>query len=206
METKVLELEPGRRDALLNAALEEFVAKGYDQASTNRMAQHAKMSKPLMFHYVTNKQELFLTVYDYFTDLLERDYFAKLDFSQGDIFARLRQSYLLQMKLIKQYPKILDFGKLSAMTKSDQINQRIAAGKKQTVCQQQLFAELDTSYFRQGLNLEKALQFIVWTNEGFTNQIVEEIKASNGNELDEEVIIAKLDEYLEELRKLFYDE
>lgn len=206
METKVLELEPGRRDALLNAALEEFVAKGYDQASTNRMAQHAKMSKPLMFHYVTNKQELFLTVYDYFTDLLERDYFAKLDYSQGDIFARLRQSYLLQLKLIKQYPKILDFGKLSAMTKSEQINQRIAAGKKQTVCQQQLFTELDTSYFRQGLNLEKALQFIVWTNEGFTNQIVEEIKASNGNELDEEAIIAKLDEYLEELRKLFYDE
>lgn len=206
METKVLELEPGRRDALLNAALEEFVAKGYDQASTNRMAQHAKMSKPLMFHYVTNKQELFLTVYDYFTDLLERDYFAKLDFSQGDIFARLRQSYLLQLKLIKQYPKILDFGKLSGMTKSEQINQRIAASKKQTVCQQQLFTELDTSYFRQGLNLEKALQFIVWTNEGFTNQIVEEIKASNGNELDEEAIIAKLDEYLEELRKLFYDE
>lgn len=129
METKLLELEPERRDALLNAALEEFVTKGYDQASTNRIAQNAKMSKPLMFHYVTNKQELFLAVYEYFTDLLEQEYFTKMDFSQGDVFLRLRQSYLLQLKLIKDYPWILDFDKLSAATKSEEINQRIEAGK-----------------------------------------------------------------------------
>ena len=206
METKLLELEPERRDALLNAALEEFVTKGYDQASTNRIAQNAKMSKPLMFHYVTNKQELFLAVYEYFTDLLEQEYFTKLDFSQGDVFLRLRQSYLLQLKLIKDYPWILDFDKLSAATKSEEINQRIEAGKKQAVCRQQLFADLDTSYFRQGLNLGKALQFILWTNEGFTNQIVEEIKTSNSSELDEAAIVTTLDGYLEELRKLFYHE
>lgn len=206
METKLLELEPERRDALLNAALEEFVTKGYDQASTNRIAQNAKMSKPLMFHYVTNKQELFLAVYEYFTDLLEQEYFTKLDFSQGDVFLRLRQSYLLQLKLIKDYPWILDFDKLSAATKSEEINQRIEIGKKQAVCRQQLFADLDTSYFRQGLNLGKALQFILWTNEGFTNQIVEEIKTSNSSELDEAAIVTTLDGYLEELQKLFYYE
>ncbi|EOH93844.1 TetR/AcrR family transcriptional regulator [Enterococcus pallens] len=204
MDTKLLELEAKRRDMLLNAALEEFVTKGYDQASTNRIAKSAKMSKPLMFHYVTSKQELFLAMYDYFMELLDREYFSQLDFSQGDIFVRLQQSYLLQLKLIKQYPWILDFNKLSAETKSEAINQRVAAGKKQAACRQQLFANLDTTNFRKELDLEKALQFILWTNEGFTNQIVEKIKTSNRTDIDEAGLLAVLEDYLEELRKLFY--
>ena len=65
MPTKIFDLEPQRRDAILNAALKEFVLRGFDKASTNVIAKEAGISKPLMFHYVNNKQELFLFVYDY---------------------------------------------------------------------------------------------------------------------------------------------
>ena len=58
-----MNLESGRRDAVLNAALKEFVLQGYDNASTNVIAKEAGISKALMFHYVSNKQELFLVVY-----------------------------------------------------------------------------------------------------------------------------------------------
>ena len=64
MVTKLFNLESGRRDAVLNAALKEFVLQGYDNASTNVIAKEAGISKALMFHYVSNKQELFLVVYD----------------------------------------------------------------------------------------------------------------------------------------------
>ena len=64
MSAKLLNLEPGRRDAILNAALKEFVLEGYDKASTNVIAKEAGISKALMFHYVSSKQELFFWVYD----------------------------------------------------------------------------------------------------------------------------------------------
>lgn len=80
MLTKLLDLEPQRRDAILNAALKEFALRGFDNASTNVIAKEAGISKALMFHYVNNKQELFLFVYDYFTKLLDKEYFTKMNF------------------------------------------------------------------------------------------------------------------------------
>lgn len=58
-------------------------------ASTNVIAKEAGISKALMFHYINSKQELFLFVYDYFTELLDKEYFMKMDFSEKDIFDRL---------------------------------------------------------------------------------------------------------------------
>ncbi len=56
MPTKLLDLEPPRRNAILNAALKEFVSRGFDNASTNVIAKEAGISKALMFHYANSKQ------------------------------------------------------------------------------------------------------------------------------------------------------
>jgi len=206
MPTKLMELEPQRRDAILNAALKEFAIKGFDNASTNVIAKGAGISKALMFHYVNNKQELFLFVYDYFTELLDKEYFAKMDFSEKDIFNRLRQSYLLQIDLIKQYFWIFEFSKLSIMTKSDEVNAALEnrADKKQSSYDHQIFDMIDVSKFRAGLDIEKCKQFILWANIGFTNQILDDIRNSKTLNLDYQHIITTLDEYLDELRKVFY--
>ena len=47
--------------------------QGYDNASTNVIAKEAGISKALMFHYVSSKQDLFLAVYDYFSDVMEKN-------------------------------------------------------------------------------------------------------------------------------------
>ncbi|MGW8113980.1 TetR/AcrR family transcriptional regulator [Caproicibacterium sp. NSD3] len=206
MPTKLLDLEPPRRNAILNAALKEFASRGFDNASTNVIAKEAGISKALMFHYVNNKQELFLLVYDYFSILLDKEYFAKMDFSGKDIFERLRQSYLLQIDLIKQYPWILDFNKLSVMTNSDEVNKALEdrANKKQSSCYKQIFDKIDVSKFRTGLDIDKCKQIILWTNVGFTNEILDDIRNSQTLNLDYQHIITTLDEFFDELRKIFY--
>lgn len=206
MHTKVFQLEPKRRDVILNAALKQFTLRGFDDASTNVIAKEAGISKALMFHYVNNKQELFLLVYDYFTELLEKEYFQKIDFSEKDIFLRLRQSYLLQIDLIKHYPSVLEFEKLSIVTKSEELNKELEkrVSNRQPSCDLQIFDHIDTSRFRDGLNIEKCKQFILWTNVGFTNQILDNIRDIEASTLNDQSIIAILDENLEELRKLFY--
>lgn len=206
MPAKLLDLEPQRRDAILNAALKEFVLRGFDNASTNVIAKDAGLSKALMFHYVNNKQDLFLFVYDYFTELLEKEYFTKLDFSEKDIFVRLRQSYLIQIDLIKQYPWIFEFSKLSIITKSDEVNKALEsrANKKQSSCDHEIFDMIDASKFRAGLDIEKCKQYILWANVGFTNEILDDIRNSEASNLDCERIVSTLDGYFDELRKIFY--
>ena len=200
---KLLDLDPQRRDSLLNAALKEFSVQGYDNASTNVIAKEAGFSKALMFHYVGSKQELFLFIYDYFNELLNKEYYSKMDYSIKDIFERLRTSYLLQIELMKQYPRIFDFNKLSAKTKSDEINKaREERESAKKTCE--IFDRIDISKFRTDLDTEKCKQFILWANIGFTNQILDRIRNSKDPEPDYDYIIATLDDYFTELRKVFY--
>jgi AcrR family transcriptional regulator len=206
MPLKILELEHQRRDALLNAALKEFASKGFDNASTNVIAKEAGISKALMFHYIKNKLELFLFVYDYFAELLDYEYYKKMDFSEKDIFGRLRQSYLLQIDLMKQYPWIFEYNKLSVMTNSDEVNKALENrnSKKQSSCDHKIFDMIDVSKFRTGLDIDKCKQLILWANIGFTNEVLDEIRNSQPSNLDYQHIIATLDGFFDELRKLFY--
>lgn len=204
--TKFLNLESGRQDAILNAALKEFATKGFDDASTIVIAKESGISKGLMFHYVNSKKDLFLFLFDYCTDMIDKEYFELMNFNERDIFERLRQSYLLQLELLQKHPWIFEFNKVSAITKSEEINKELEERlkEKHSLCCETMFDSIDEPKFREGLDVERCKQLIFWANIGFTNQILEEIRNSEKNELDYDMIIAKLDDFLNELRKIFY--
>lgn len=203
MSVKLLALEAGRRDKILNAALKEFASRGYDKASTNVIAKEAGLSKPLLFHYVGNKQELFLAVFDYFSDLMTKEYFERMNYEERDIFKRLQQSYLLQINLVQRYPSILEFKKLEQSPIIDKKRKKIP-----TDCDQKIFAGIDITKFRKGLDIEKSKELILWANLGFTDKILNEIlsskKIDRSESFDAENILKQLDDYFAELKKLFY--
>ena len=206
MSTKLLDLEPQRRDALLNAALKEFAQRGFDHASTNAIAKEAGISKALMFHYASSKQCLFLTTFDYFADLLNMKYSNQLDLVAEDIFESLRQSYLLQLELTKQYPWIFEFNKLSATTNSKEVNKELEkrAKKKQPSYSDPIFKMIDKSRLRAGLDIEKCKHIILWANVGFTNQILNEIRNSEYSSLNYDLIVERIDNFIDSQKSIFY--
>ena len=204
MTTKLLELEPTRRNAILNAALKEFASKGYDEASTNVIAKEAGISKGLMFHYVGSKENLFFVVYDFFSDIMEKEYFELMNFNVKDIFERLRQSYILQLELVRKHPWIFELNKLSAASNPDEIKKGIEKRAAEKLSSCNIFGMIDESKFRAELDVEKCKQFILWSNIGFTNQILEEARNIEFNNLDYDGIVAKIDDNLQELKKVFY--
>ena len=206
MQLKILNLEPIRRDVILNAALKEFSMKGFDGASTNIIAKEAGISKGLMFHYINSKKDLFLFLYDYCTDKINKEYLDAMNFNERDIFERLRQSYILQIELLQQHPWIFDFIKITGMTNSDEINKNLEGkvNEKLSRCQEEMFEIVDETKFRKGLNLGRCKQLIFWANVGFTNQILEDLRNSEITELDYDKVLADLDGYLNELKEIFY--
>ncbi len=54
-------LEPKRRDAILDAAADEFAAAGFEAASFNRIIRAAGVSKGAMYYYFDDKRDLFAT-------------------------------------------------------------------------------------------------------------------------------------------------
>lgn len=206
MLQRIVNLEEKRRDAILNAALKEFATKGFNEASTNVIAKESGISKGLMFHYINSKKELFLFLYDYCTEMLEKEYLKLMNFNERDIFERLRQSYLLQLELLQKHPWIFEFNKISAVTEDAEINMELGERRKgkQPICFEKLYDFVDESKFREGLDVKRCKQMILWINIGLTNQILEDIRNSDNKELNYDKIIAQLDNYFNELRKVFY--
>lgn len=209
MSSRLLDLDSKRRDNILNSALKEFVIKGYDNASTNVIAKEAGISKALMFHYVSSKQELFLFVYDYFTKILEEQYFMKIDYTQKDMLERLYQICQLQFELIKRYPWILEMEKLSRLTDTVEINAEIEARvkKRNLSCSNQTFTAIfnliDESLFRDELDVEIVKEIIFWVYTGITNKILDNIRETQMHSINYDVM-NKIKLYLVELRRLFY--
>lgn len=201
---KLLDLEPTRRDALLNAAIKEFAIKGYDDASTNVIAKEAGISKALMFHYVNSKKDLFLFLCEYCGKIVKEGYYDLLDFTEKDLLKRLRQSYMLQVELLQKYPWILEFTQIIKDEASEEVHEALEPIRQEPACLGTMFDGINETKFRQGLDIETCKKLIYWANVGFTNDILNDIRNCNRSELDYEKIATELDVYLNELEKSFY--
>lgn len=200
-------LEEERRLLLINAALKEFSIKSYDKASTNSIAKDAGLSKALMFHYVKNKETLFLYLVDYCIAKINKEYTEKMNESEKDIFKRLRQSYVLQIALRRVYPWIFEFNDLADQTKSTVINEKLKKKTEQEMgCFENLFQAIDESKFCKGLSIERYKELIFWSNVGFTEQLLLKIRDTKRENIDYDKVIEEIDNYFSDLRTLFYKE
>ncbi len=206
MFSKFLSLETERRDVVLNAALKEFAKKGFDDASTNVIAKESGISKPLMFHYINNKKDFFLFLYDYCLDFLNRAYFERIDLNEKDIFERLRQTCLLKIQVLQKYPWIMDFYKVAVFTDSDAVMDELKKRRKvaEAGIFERFYGDIDTSKFRSELDVEKAKQLIFWAVSGYAGEILEQFRSKDAPAYDSEKIRTEFDSYLNELRKTYY--
>ncbi len=60
------------RGKILDAALEVFAEKGYHEASVDEIVEESQTSKGSVYFHFPNKQTLFLSLVDKFSNLLER--------------------------------------------------------------------------------------------------------------------------------------
>lgn len=206
MFTKFMNLEPERRNVILNAALKEFASKGYDDASTNVIAKESGISKPLMFHYVNNKKDFFLFIYDYCLEFLQTEYFDRIDVNEKDIFERLRQTCLLKIQVMQKYPWIFDFVRVAVLTDSEAVRDEVIKRRKmvENSSFERFYGDIDTSQFRRELDVDKAKQLIFWAVGGYAAQILEQFRSREVQEFDFENIRTEFDGYLNELRKTYY--
>lgn len=202
MFAKFLNLDTEKRMRILNAALKEFVQKGYENASTNEIVKEAGISKGLLFHYFRNKKQLYLFLYDYAVDRIMTDFFEKIDHLEKDILLKWRQMVLLKMALIKKYPDLFHFLMGAVIEDSIEINQKnkdlIEKGYKKVM------EDVDYSKFREGVNTKKAMDTIIWTFQGFANQEQEKVKASSLEDYNFENMLLELDDYIQLLKTAFY--
>jgi AcrR family transcriptional regulator len=77
------EIREQKRRQILNAAIECFASSGYHAVSISELAEHAGISKGLLYHYFTSKSELlkfiFREIMSVMTELFDSDGSPKMD-------------------------------------------------------------------------------------------------------------------------------
>jgi TetR/AcrR family transcriptional regulator len=206
MFSKFFNLEKEKQDRILNAAIKEFAQKGYDNASTNEIVKEAEISKGLLFHYFQNKKQLFLFLYDHCVDLMVNEVLGKIDFSETDFFARVRQTALVKMELLKKHPNVMRFVEGAYMDDSREVKLEIESKQKEfiQINSKKIFEDIDYSRFKEGIDIQKVLKVVMWSFEKMAEEVLQRAKMTPTHEVDYEGVFLEADGYFELFTKCFY--
>lgn len=202
--SKFLNLEPEKRERILNAAINEFAQKGYKNASTNEIVKEAGISKGLLFHYFQNKKQLYLFLYDYLMDVLMKEYFQESWMEEKNLLEKIRIASLAKLELFRKYPLIFKFF-LTAYSETDIEVRNEVTDRNQKLIENSLskvYENIDLSAVRDGVDRQKAIHLIIWALEGYANSKIPEYKAMGEKEFSD--MLAELDTYMEILKQCFF--
>lgn len=102
-----LNLPEDKQARIIEAALNEFADKGYQQASLNVIVAHSGIAKGSLYQYFTDKAGIFLYVFDFAIAVVRRLLVQVKDSTlEEDFFTRLERSLLAGLAFIRQHPKI----------------------------------------------------------------------------------------------------
>ncbi len=206
MTSKFLSLNPEKQERILNAALKEFAQKGYENASTNEIVKSAGISKGLLFHYFNNKKELYLFLYNHFAEVLSEEFFQELDFTQRDIFERLKNLMILKSRLMARHPEIFDFMMSASMESSEDVKESLNNTSTELMhdSYSKLFENIDLANFREGTDIQRTINIIMWTLQGFSSQELEKAKRLNKGLDDFDEAFQEAEVYIDMMKKAFY--
>jgi AcrR family transcriptional regulator len=204
MISKFMDLEPEKRERILNASINEFAIKGFKNASTNEIVKEAGISKGLIFHYFKNKKQLYLFLYDYLMGILKEEYFQKPWVNEKDFLEKMRMASLTKLELFRKYPLIFKFF-LTAYSETDGEVRNEVADRNQKLREINLprvYDNVDLSNVKDGVDHQKAINLIAWALEGYANDKIPKFKTMGEKEFSD--MVTEFAAYLEILKQCFF--
>lgn len=183
----------------------EFVQSGFDRASTNEIVKRANISKGSLFNYFNSKKDLYVYLIEYSTQIIE-GIVEQIDLNETDIFKRIENIGLKKLHIQQRFPQVFDFLLAATEEESAEVKEII----KQKVdpiyekSTKKMYDQIDYSKFREGLNIEKAIEILNWTMFGFGEKGLKEINTfENISEFGEQYL-REWESYSKILKDSFY--
>jgi len=200
-----LKLDEEKKTRVLVAAYNEFLEKGYAEASTNVIIQKAGISKGLLFHYFGCKEGLYRFLMREATRKIASESLPELPDKDADVFALIKSIIQVKISVCLHYPTETNFmlsawkTNLPESLKQELENMVDIQGNYINV----LVALLDDDLLKDGVEKNIAIEMIAWICEKYTDKLL------SGNMLDTQVaswdlIAQDLDKYLDALRGGLY--
>jgi len=195
-------LNSEKQELIINAAIKEFVKSGFEKASTNEIVKESKISKGSLFNYFNSKKNLYLYLIEYVVQIVEKIY-EQIDLNETDIFKRIEKLGLKKLHIQRRFPQVFDFLTSLTYEESDEVKDDIKHKVNFIVDEGlgKLYENIDYSKFREGIDIQKAIDILNWTMFGFAERAVNQL---NTFEEVGEQYIKEWESYSKILKYSFY--
>ncbi|WP_332871753.1 TetR/AcrR family transcriptional regulator [Paraliobacillus zengyii] len=199
-------LDKEKQKRIINAALEEFAERGYQEASTNRIVKAAGIGKGMLFYYFKNKKTLYHYLLTDSLDIMLNDFLEEIDMNETDFIERLHQIARIKLKLFIKHPHVINFLGTFMLAQEDNFPVDISEKyqRLQTIGFSKMYEDIDRSLFRSDIDVEKAFQLIRWGIEGYQEELKMRLKGEKFKTVDMGPYWDEFYEYLAILKTAFY--
>ena len=152
-------LPESKRNQIIQVCIEEFVQKGYKNASTNTIVKRLEISKGVLFLYFKNKKNIYLYLVDFVTRVLVDDFFH--EFMGGtptltiDVFDHLGEYY---KELIQEKPELFLFMMNAFLNTPEELQQEVEG--KHNLAHDHIMLHLKTAGFRDGIDIQMVVDLL----------------------------------------------
>jgi TetR/AcrR family transcriptional regulator len=197
---KFLSLPIEKQNMIIDAALKIFGANGYKKASISDIAGAAGISKAMVFHYFGTKKALYFYLINLCGDIIMNEVNEKFDNSITDFFERIKMSSSIEISVMKRYAAIPSFLASVYFEKDEEVKDDIKAAldSGEDFRNKIAFDGVDTSKFKEEVDLKLLMKMLYWIADGFTKQL------SNQTEIDFDSMLEEFNECLDMLKNNFY--
>ena len=203
-------IDQEKRDRIINAAIQEFAEFPYDKASTNNIVQNAGISKGLLFHYFNSKQSLYEQLIGFVTNKIYHAVSDRINWSETDLFERMKQLALAKLEISRTYPHMFDFLlKMLAYKKAGKIEEIIELYKGYGIDFQQVINDIytrnvDYTRFRDPATIAETINIVRWSLEKYGEEQLQRLGTDARTGFAEAA--AGMDRYMDILKHAFYKE
>ncbi|MBI9104928.1 MAG: TetR/AcrR family transcriptional regulator [Spirochaetales bacterium] len=93
-----------RQEEILNIAMKEFIAHGYEQASINNIIKELKIAKGSFYNYTASKENLYLYIFDKIYEYSFKIQNNPTTYKTDDLFDRAEELTRFSMEYCREHP------------------------------------------------------------------------------------------------------
>ena len=134
------------------------------------------------------------------------EFFKKVDEEERDIFVKLRQVVAFKLELVHKHSRIIKFLERAVGEECNEVKSEIQERNKNLSesSYSKIFNNIDKTKFRDGVDVDKAINIIIWTLEGFGTSQQQKSKAQGVSQPEYEKIFSEMDSYINMFKNCFY--
>ena len=171
MNDKFFNLTLEKQQRIINAAYKVFSQSSYKKAPMSEIADESGISKALLFHYFTNKKELYLYLWVNAIEMTRKAVREYKTLETNDFFEMLKRSLLSKCSrsLMRDYPHMYAFSLRAYYETASEIKSAIQENFSDVskTSEMIVFEKMDTSRLRKDIDLKTMYDEIFYAIDGY---------------------------------------